>query len=978
MAVDGREREGLVGRDVELARIEALVDGLATDARRAGRRPRAESRAGVLALSGEPGIGKSALLAELCNRADEAGALVLEGRAAEFESEQPFAVLVDALDDYLASLNPRNLETMPAAMLAELARIFPSLDALDEAGDTTAEERYRAHRAFGALLDQLASKRPVVVTLDDLHWADDASIELLAQHLRRSPAPGVLLAVAHRNGQEPERLRAALDTAEVDGFVARLALGPLDTAGAAEILGEPHDSPRVAELHRVSGGNPFYLDRLGRASSATPASVTAPDEVGGVPAAITGAIRAETELLPDEANALLRGAAVAGERFDLDVAAEIAELSEDAALASLDELLVHDLVRATDAPRQFRFRHPIVRGAVYEGAPAGWRLSAHARAAAVLEERAAPASTQARHLECCAQPGDEAAIAVLSQAAAEAAARAPAVSAHWFAAALRLVPADDVGARIGLLVPMARALSAVGRFDEARGALGEVLALLPADQHAVRGQVVAASSKIAHVLGEHEDAHELLVGAIEELPDESSPEATALKLELGSDAFFSGDFERFGHWARVALSDSLASGDLSVQTAATGLLGCAEYLADNVAEARTRFDEADELLDRLGDDGLAQHLYSLTWWGFGEVFVERFEPAIVRLDRGIAVARRTGQGFARTPMRITQAFALLWLGRLAEADERLDAAIEVSTLSGNPQALSWALWVRSWSATLAGDVRKAIQLGERAIEVSGGTADPISAIAGCNLAEAQLEAGDPTACREGILASVGGSNLPEIERGFRSRWYEILTRADLALGDHEAAERWAAEAERAADGLEIHGRSCEALRARAAVLLAGGSATEAGDVALSAVGEAEASALPIEAARSRILAGRALAGADLPDRASAELNSAHKALVAVGAIRYADEAALELRGLGKRVTRSRRKAAAANGDGLDALSKREREVAELIADGRANKEIAAELFLSERTIETHVTRAFAKLGLSKRAQLAALVAQKRK
>ncbi len=673
---------------------------------------------------------------------------------------------------------------------------------------------------------------------------------------------------------------------------------------------------------------------------------------------------------------LLRGGAVAGERFDLDVAAEIAEVNEDGALASLDELLAHDLVRTTDAPRQFRFRHPIVSGAVYEAAPAGWRLAAHARAAEVLERRAAPAATRARHLECCAQPGDEAAIAVLSQAAEEAAARAPAVSAHWFAAALRLVPADDAGARIGLLVAMARALGAVGRFREAREALAEVLALLPADQYAIRGQVVAASSKLAHVLGEHERAHELLVGAMEELPEQDSPEATALKLELGSDAFFSGNFDGFRHWAAEALGDADARGDLSVQTAATGLLGCAEYLADRVDEARARFDEAEEMHGRLEDADLARHLYSLTWWCFGEVFIERFEPAIARLDRGIASAQKTGQGFAPTPMRITQAFALLWLGRLAEAEERLDAAIEASSLSGNAQALSWALWVRCWGATLAGDGPRAIDLGERAVAAGGAVVDPISAIAGGYLAEARLEGGDAEACRDGILASLGGPELRLVERGFKSRWFEILTRAELALEDVDAAERWAGEAERAAEGLGIRGRNSEALRAAGRGAARERSAVRRREAAAASVTEAAAASLPIEEGRARILSGRALFAAGDRAGAEAELKRAHETLVAFGASRYADEAAQELRGLGKRVTRSRA-AAATNGDGLDALSKRERQVAELIADGRANKEIAAELFVSERTIETHVTRTFAKLGLSKRAQLAALVAQER-
>jgi DNA-binding CsgD family transcriptional regulator len=217
-----------------------------------------------------------------------------------------------------------------------------------------------------------------------------------------------------------------------------------------------------------------------------------------------------------------------------------------------------------------------------------------------------------------------------------------------------------------------------------------------------------------------------------------------------------------------------------------------------------------------------------------------------------------------------------------------------------------------------------------------------------------------------------------IERGFRSRWYELLARAELALGDGAAADRWATLAEDAAAGLGLHGRTCEALRARAAVRLAAGDADGAAEDAAGAAAEAAKPGLVIEAGRARALAGRALAAAGHREAAGAELEAAHAALAETGAVRYADEAAKELRALGRRVARGRTGAAtAANGDGLEGLSKREREVAELIGEGRANKEIAAALFLSERTVETHLSRSFAKLGLSNRAQLAALVAEAR-
>ena len=154
------------------------------------------------------------------------------------------------------------------------------------------------------------------------------------------------------------------------------------------------------------------------------------------------------DALSGAARTLAQGAAVAAEPFAPELAAAAAELGDP--LVALDELLAADLVRVTDTPRRFRFRHPIVRQAIYASAGAGWRLGAHARVEAVLARQGAAAAQRAHHLEQCAEPGDRAAAGVLAKAATEAAPRAPAAAAHWWAAALRLLPAgtpNDDGSR---------------------------------------------------------------------------------------------------------------------------------------------------------------------------------------------------------------------------------------------------------------------------------------------------------------------------------------------------------------------------------------------------------------------------------------------------------------------------------------------------------------------------------------------------
>ena len=186
--------------------------------------------------------------------------------------------------------------------------------------------------------------------------------------------------------------------------------------------------------------------------------------------------------MPPAARALLDGAAVAGDPFDPELAAAAAGLDPAGALAPLDGLVAADLVCATGDGRAFRFRHPLLRRAVYDAAPPAWRLAAHERVAATLATRGAGASVRAFHVEKCARPGDAAAVGVLAEAAAAAANTAPATAARWYAAGARLLPHADRTERAGLLGPMAVALANAGRLHESREALLDVLALLPSER----------------------------------------------------------------------------------------------------------------------------------------------------------------------------------------------------------------------------------------------------------------------------------------------------------------------------------------------------------------------------------------------------------------------------------------------------------------------------------------------------------------
>jgi predicted ATPase len=188
----------------------------------------------------------------------------------------------------------------------------------------------------------------------------------------------------------------------------------------------------------------------------------------GVPTAVTASIGRELDGLDEPVRTLVNGAAVAGDPFELDVAVATAAIEEADALAALDELIARDLVRPTDVPRRFQFRHPRVRAAVYEACSPGARLSAHERAADALAERGAPPALRAHHVEQSARHGDAEAVAVLREAGQAASERAPTSAARWFEAALRVQPTDaPAGERDELLVGLAVALIAIGRLDDA-------------------------------------------------------------------------------------------------------------------------------------------------------------------------------------------------------------------------------------------------------------------------------------------------------------------------------------------------------------------------------------------------------------------------------------------------------------------------------------------------------------------------------
>jgi tetratricopeptide (TPR) repeat protein len=585
----------LLGREMELAGMDRAVD----DARAGG--------AHALGLFGEAGIGKSALLGALRERAEAAGMLVLEGRAAAHERSVPFGLVVDALDDHVATLHPRRVESVGP----DLAAVLPAAAKADGGGNgpaAGAAERFRYHRAVRALLELLGRERPVALLLDDLHWADEASVELVLHLLRRPPRAPHLLAFALRPQEPATRL---LDAARSAPAWEHLRPGPLaDDAARSLVAGLP-DAGLRDRVVREAGGNPLFLEELSR---------VARDPAESLPPTLLAAVGLEIAALPAASRALIEGAAVAGDPFDPELAAAAAGVGgpDESALdgrhgrvsapdevgAALDGLVAADLVRPTGDGCAFAFRHPLVQRAVYDAAPPAWRLAAHERAAVALAARGAGPAVRAHHVERYARQGDLEAVELLAAAAATVTDSAPATAARRYAAALRLLPDADRERRAALLGPMALAQAAAGRLDDARNTLDEVLRLLPPEPTTMRVRLIAAAATLDQMLGRITETRRRLLAALEQTP----PELRApLELALAWSEYSGVDYAAMGDWSARALEHA-GEEEMTLRAAAEAMAALSAVLLGEPERGHALLDAAIERLAEADDGAVAARI----------------------------------------------------------------------------------------------------------------------------------------------------------------------------------------------------------------------------------------------------------------------------------------------------------------------------------------------------------------------------------
>ncbi|WP_131760140.1 ATP-binding protein, partial [Actinomadura fibrosa] len=792
----------LVGRRDALDALHRALDG-------------AEAGYGLLALVGEPGAGKTRLLTELADAATERKLPFLAGRAAEFEQEMPFGAVVDALDDRLEE----HALDLPPAALRLLGSVFPAL--ADIAADPPAASpvsqvaRYQLHRTVRHLLERLAAPSGLVLILDDLHWADDATVELLDHLVRHPPRARLLLAVAYRPAQASPRLAALVDAAGPQGV--HVSVDPLTRDEVEQFLGPDVSRSRCEALYKASGGNPFYLEALARMDGADdPAGGRAGLERHGwergvanlteVPPAVRTALQVELSALPPDALLLARGAAVAADVFEPALAAVAAEMDQADALAALDVLTAHDVVRPASGGR-FRFRHPLVRHVAYASTAAGWRLAAHDRVSSRLTELGAPATVRAHHVVRSARFGDRDAIATLVDAARVVGVQAPGTAAYWLEAALRLMPDESdapgtpgTGAahgahpdRVELLVELTHVQAVSGRAEEGRQTARALLALLPPEDTVRRARTVQLCAVMERQLGRIHEARAIVLDELRRITDRRTPEAVLLRIRLVADRIQRID-SRGSQAVLDTIPESAPEWSPGLTAAVASMRPMVSYARGEVEEAVAYAQTADQLFSAASDHDFADCLDCVLWLVWAETFLGMYDSALRHVERLVTIARATGQGYILGYMLAGQARILFLQGRLEEAAAFADEATAVGRELRSQETLAYGLTQQCLAASYMGEHERALRAGDEAVANDTGSGEWWTHMAHVARAIAIINAGRHEEGAEALIAACG-DGTQGLDFSTLVICAEILAYVRAAQGDSVDALKWADIAE---------------------------------------------------------------------------------------------------------------------------------------------------------------------------------------
>jgi DNA-binding CsgD family transcriptional regulator len=915
-----RVEEGLLGREVELAAVDALLD-------------HAGSGFAALVLEGEPGIGKTTVWREGVRRAEALGFTVLACRPAEAEAKLSFSALTDLL------------ESVPSDTLSELPE--PQRRALGvallrtDAGEVAVEPRAVAAGLRRVLAD-LAAGASALVAIDDAQWLDSTSARALEFALRRVNDARLGVLAARRSASPPTRER--LELADAD----RLVLGPLSLAAVHGLLkarlGRSLPRPLLLRVYETCGGNPFYALEIAREVLD---SGTAPGEALPVPKDLRRLVQRRLRRLSADTRETLLAAAATSEST-LHLLHSALERDPTVSLEEAEKAEVVEVVRERVA-----FSHPLYAAAIYASAPSEQRRRLHRR----LSRMVVDPEERARHLALAAEGFEEATAVVLDEAAEHARRRgAPDTAAGLAAQACGLTPPDQRARLLRRTIKAAEYQFHAGELQRAREALEAVVPV--AEEERVRAEALRLLGEIRFHESSFVEAMPLFEEALALTDDNALRAMIELQLAFGTNV--AGDFAT----ARVHASRALElaeplgpQGGLAEALAVSAMVEflCGEGVDERKVERSLGLEDADRqvtaqlrpsliagylrlyegrlqesvrilgavrarMLERGGDSDLTWVSSYLAW---GECWRGNLSAAATHAAESIDGAEMIGA----TPLRcFALAFATLapaYAGERALAQEQIEECRELAPSVGFAIALFWAGWAQALLA-----------LSEEDAQTAANALAPFL----------------PRIETEGVPEPILWFFVPE------------AIEASIGVGEAERAERLLNLFEASARRLGRGWALMAAGRCRSLLLAARGELEGASRWADEAVELGRRLEVRLDFARTLLVAGRIKRRRRQKRAARELLDEALTIFEDAGARLWAKQTRREL-------DRAVFRPAA-----FDELTESERRVAELAASGLKNREVAARLFMSPKTVEANLARAYRKLGIHSRAELGAKLA----
>ncbi len=928
------DRSELLERDDELRELAALLD-------------RAEAGfGGAVLIEGEVGVGKTALLERSCSDAERRGMIVLAARGGELESEFAWGVARQLFESWLAGLDvPRRSEMMTGSA-ALAAPVFGHQPATQ-----VPEASFSALHGLYWLTANISRASSVLIAVDDLHWADLPSLRFVA-HLspRLDGLPIALLVTSRPPGSEAASDAPLLARLTTDPSAAQLRPAPL-TQTASEQLVQAHWS-RAADpefcraCYEMTGGNPFLLTALLDALEAerTQPTLESAAQVRRMsPGTVARSVLIRLATLPDGCLALARAAAVLGARAEFRQARRLAGLERDRAIEAMGALARAGILRGQSV---IEFVHPVVRSAVYMDLAAAERSHWHTRAAELQAADGTEPEEIAPHLLASIPDGDPTVVQRLREAAAHARARGvPELAADYLSRALVEPPASSTRAAVlfelGSAESVRNPADAISHLQQAMD-----VATATDERTAIAlalGDTLAASGKLTDAIG-------VLKRGLSELGDRRCDMHAHLQAVLLATARWEQSAQDLRHEivaelrARASAGerlDALLHAQLAIETAADG--------SDREAatmHARVVLDMAPELI--LGASTVPEVALVLTFAGHPE---EAWRATQAWLRTAQRLGWPLGVATASTCAALT-ALQLGWISEaLASARDGITPGSDVALAPVTAAFLIEALIER-------GDVAGAHnELAQHGLDGELPLTWPTTPLV---FARGRLHAasGDHERAIEDLLATSERLAAWGVHNPAMTPWRSAAAISLVAIGDRREAIRLAAEelelAKRWGTGRAIGVALC-------ALGIAHGDADGVDLLAQSVSALRDASA-PVAYARSLVELGAALRRRGVRDRAREHLRRGLDLAHRHGAIALADRAREELIIAGARPRRDALR-------GRDALTSSEYRVALLAAGGRTNTQIAQLLFIAPRTVETHLTSSYAKLGIRSRREL---------